>query len=80
MSTLQPDDEDEDDRQHGNNNGENTPDESESEERSFQASHGASGQQEYKHSDPDPDMYDPKMYHDLPVTADVKEIFSFIEK
>ena len=39
---------------------------------------GAPGQKEYKA--PDPDAYDPKMYRDLPVSAEIKELFKYIDK
>lgn len=39
---------------------------------------GGTGQKEYRA--PDPDAYDPKMYHDLPVSGEVKDIFKYIEK
>ena len=54
-----------------------TQDESGSEPHSSEMSPGAHEQQEYKH---DVDVYDPKMYHDLPVAPEVKDIFSCIEK
>ncbi|CAF0821605.1 unnamed protein product [Adineta ricciae] len=54
-----------------------TQDESGSEPHSSEMSPGAHEQQEYKH---DVDVYDPKMYHDLPVAPEVKDIFSYIEK
>lgn len=40
--------------------------------------HGASGQKEYKA--PDPNAYDSKMYRDLPVSAEIKELFTYIDK
>ena len=39
---------------------------------------GGTGQKEYRA--PDADAYDPKMYHDLPVSGEVKDIFKYIEK
>ncbi|CAF1522076.1 unnamed protein product [Rotaria magnacalcarata] len=55
-----------------------TQDETDSDPPSSQMSNGAGGQKEYKSSDVN--AYDPKMYHDLPVSAEVKDIFKYIEK
>jgi hypothetical protein len=38
---------------------------------------GGSGQKEYK--PPDLDAYDPKMYQDLPVSSEVKDIFIYLD-
>ncbi|CAF0884891.1 unnamed protein product [Rotaria sp. Silwood1] len=60
---------------HGNDD---TQDETDSDPPSSQISNGASGQKEYKSSDVN--AYDPKMYQDLPVSTEVKDIFKYIEK
>jgi hypothetical protein len=36
------------------------------------------GQKEYRA--PDPNAYDPKMYGDLPVSSEIKDLFKYIEK
>ncbi|CAF0751967.1 unnamed protein product [Adineta steineri] len=56
-----------------------TQGDSESDPDSSQALHGGGGgQKEYKA--PDPNAYDPKMYRDLPVSAEIKDLFKYIEK
>ncbi len=62
--------------QPGNND--DTQDESDSDPPSSQILNGTSGQKEYK--PPDVNAYDPKMYQDLPVSSEVKDIFKYIEK
>ncbi len=59
-------------------NNDDTQDESDSNPPSSQILNDASGKKEYKQ--PDTDAYDPKMYHDLPVSSEVKDIFKYIEK
>jgi hypothetical protein len=39
---------------------------------------GGGGQKEYRA--PDPNAYDPKMYGDLPVSSEIKDLFKYIEK
>jgi hypothetical protein len=38
----------------------------------------ANGQKEYKA--PDTATYDPKLYRDLPVSSEIKELFKYIDK
>ncbi|CAF1006712.1 unnamed protein product [Adineta steineri] len=60
------------------NDNDETQEESESDGASSQMSNGPAGQREYKQ--PDTDAYDPKMYQDLPVPLEVKDLFKYIDK
>ncbi|CAF1166642.1 unnamed protein product [Adineta steineri] len=60
------------------NDNDETQEESESDGASSQMSNGPTGQREYKQ--PDTDAYDPKMYQDLPVPLEVKDLFKYIDK
>jgi hypothetical protein len=60
------------------NNDDDTQEGSDSDPPSSQIANGAIGQKEYKPADAD--AYDPKMYQDLPVSAEVKDVFKYIEK
>jgi len=55
-----------------------TQDESDSDPPSSERIDNTMGQKEYKA--PDPDAYDPKMYRDLPVSSEIKELFKYIDK
>ncbi len=55
-----------------------TQGDSQSDPPSSQILNGGSGQKEYKA--PDPNAYDPKMYRDLPVSAEIKDLFKYIDQ
>ncbi|CAF0925448.1 unnamed protein product [Adineta ricciae] len=62
-----------------NDDHDETQGDSDSDQGSSQALHDAgNGQKEYKA--PDPNAYDPKMYRDLPVSAEIKDLFKYIDK
>lgn len=55
-----------------------TQGDSQSDPPSSQILNGTGGQKEYKA--PDTNAYDPKMYRDLPVSAEIKDLFKYIDK